>query len=167
MEPIGPPDIHYLSSAVGWTELRNFAEAKAELAKVSPALAQHPNVLEVNWTIQAAEGDWAHAWQSAEALIEQASHSSTGWLHRAYAIRRAPGGGLQAAWEALLPAVDRFPTEATIPYNLACYACQMQRLEEARRWLQRALAVGEKAKIKFMATADPDLEPLWAEIKKL
>jgi hypothetical protein len=29
-----------------------------------------------------------------------------GWLHQAYALRRITGGGIQAAWDALLPAAD-------------------------------------------------------------
>jgi hypothetical protein len=43
----------------------------------------------------------------------------------------------------------------------------MGRLEEARQWLKRALATGDKAHIKAMALADIDLEPLWKEIKSL
>jgi tetratricopeptide (TPR) repeat protein len=121
----------------------------------------------VGWAVHAAGKHWGEALAIAQELIERSGDKAAGWLHRAYAIRRAPGGGLKAAWDALLPVVDRFPEEATIPYNLACYACQMQQLEEARQWLKRALAVGERSKIKTMAIADPDLEPLWGEIKQL
>ncbi|MFO1501203.1 MAG: tetratricopeptide repeat protein [Verrucomicrobiota bacterium] len=167
MESIGMPDTHFLSSALGWMELGNCAEAKHELAKVSPTLAEHPTVLEVTWAVHAAEKDWAAALAVADRLVASAPDHANGWLHRAYAIRRAPGGGLQAAWDALLGAVDRFPQEATIPYNLACYACQLSQLDEARRWLQRAMAVGDKAKLKSMAISDSDLEPLWGEIKSL
>ena len=77
------------------------------------------------------------------------------------------GGGLQAAWDALLPAFEKFPKEPTIPYNLACYACQLRRLDEARQWLERAVKIAGKEKIKFMALNDDDLEPLWQEIKRL
>lgn len=167
MEILGPPDTHYLSAAMGWMELGNYAEARLELAHVAPELAKHPNVLEVTWAIHASAKSWAQALQVAEQLVEVAGDNAVGWLHRAYALRRLPDGGLQAAWNALLPVVDKFPGEATIPYNLACYACQMQHLDEAKRWLGRALAVGDKAKIKSMAAADPDLEPLWRDLKSL
>jgi tetratricopeptide (TPR) repeat protein len=167
MELLEPPDTHYLSAALGWAELGNCAEAHAELAKVSPALSAHPTVLEVIWSVCTVQKDWASAVQAAERLVQAAPDQANGWLHRAYAVRRAPGGGLKAAWDALLPAVDRFPQEATIPYNLACYACQLAHLDEARRWFERALAVGEKAKLKMMAVSDPDLQPLWGEIRKL
>jgi tetratricopeptide (TPR) repeat protein len=167
METLEPPDTYYLSAALGWMELGNCSEARAELAKVNSALANHPAVLEVTWSVYASEKDWANALHAAELLVKSAADHPAGWLHRAYAIRRVPGGGLHAAWDVLISAVDRFPQEATIPYNLACYACQMGELDEARRWFQRALAVGEKAKLKSMAVSDTDLQPLWAEISSL
>ena len=88
-------------------------------------------------------------------------------MHRAYALRRAKEGGLQAAWSALLPAIDKFPAEPTIPYNLACYACQMGQVDEARQWLKRAMKIGGNKKVKIRALNDEDLEPLWEEIKRL
>jgi hypothetical protein len=42
----------------------------------------------------------------------------------------------------------------------------MRQLEEARSWLRRALKIGDKDKIKQMALDDPDLQPLWEEIRK-
>ncbi len=148
-------------------ELGNPQEAKAELARVSPTFAEHPGTLEVAWAIYAAEKNWSEALKAAECLVRSAAEQSSGWLHRAYALRRAPGGGLQAAWDALLPAYEKFPEEPTIPYNLACYACQLHHLDSARRWLQCAVRIGGKNHIKRMAVADPDLEPLWGEIKLL
>ncbi len=55
-----------------------------------------------------------------------------GWLHRAYALRRVANGGLPQAWDALLPAAEKFPGEPVIAYNLSCYACQMQQLDASR-----------------------------------
>ena len=88
-----------------------------------------------------------------------------GWLHRAYALRRTPDGGLAKAWDALLPAAEKFPKEPTVLYNLSCYACQMQQLDIARRWFKKALKVGGRENVKRMALADGDLQPLWDEIR--
>jgi hypothetical protein len=74
---------------------------------------------------------------------------------------------LQQAWNALLPAYEKFPREPTIPYNLSCYACQLNQIEEARAWLRRALKLGDREKIKRLALDDPDLQPLWEEIREL
>jgi tetratricopeptide (TPR) repeat protein len=167
MQKLEPPDTHAFSAAIGWLELGNLAEARAELASISPERQEHPDVLELRWLISAEGKAWEEGLRVAQMLVHRAPERSSGWLHRAYALRRVPEGGLQQAWEALLPASDKFPEEPTIPFNLCCYACQMQQLDVARHWLQRALAIGGKAKIKKMALGDSDLQPLWEEIRKL
>lgn len=88
-----------------------------------------------------------------------------GWLNCAYALRRMPGGGLEQAWKFLLPVADKFPTESVIAFNLACYACQLQQLDEARAWFKRACTIGGKKLLQMMALADDDLKPLWPEIR--
>ena len=167
MQRLEPSDLHRLSATVGWLELGNVTEAKAELAFIAPEQQNHPNVLEVRWLLSAREERWDEALQVARSLLQQAPKRSSGWLHQAYALRRVPGGGVRQAWEALLPAFDKFPKEPTIPYNLACYACQIQELETARVWLRRAAAIGGKERIKRMALEDLDLKPLWEEIRGL
>jgi tetratricopeptide (TPR) repeat protein len=167
MQKLEPPDTHYFFAAIGWLELGNLAEAQAELAQISPAQQEHPDVLEVRWLVSAEQKHWEEGLQIAQALLRRAPKRSSGWLHQAYALRRVPEGGLQKAWEALLPASDKFPKEPTIPFNLSCYACQLQQLDAARDWLKRAVAVGGKEKIKLMALKDADLEPLWDEIRQL
>lgn len=165
MLKLEPPDNHYFSFAVGWLELGNTPEARRELTKLSPTAAQQPDVLELHWALAATERDWSVALQVAEQLVAAEPKRASGWLHRAYALRRVPGGGLSAAWDALLPAVKHFPKEATIPYNLACYACQLGQIDEARAWLGRARSIGNRDKIKSMALADEDLKAFWSEIK--
>lgn len=44
---------------------------------------------------------------------------------------------------------------------------QLGRLEEAREWLRKAMDQGDEREITLRALADPDLEPLWANIGKL
>lgn len=167
MKKLEPPDTHCFLAAVGWMELGNLAEARTELAQVSTAQQEHPDVLELRWSISAAEKRWEEALQVAEALVRRAPRRSSGWLHQAYALRRVPSGSIQKAWEALLPAFDKFPKEPTVPFNLSCYACQLRQLDVALDWLNRAVAIGGKEKIKQMALQDADLEPLWAEIRQL
>ena len=162
-----PPDCHSLSAATGWFELGNLKESKDELTRLSPTGDKHPDVLELRWAIAARENNWDHAWKLAEQLVAEAPERPSGWLHRAYAARRAPGGGLRQAWDTLLLAVEKFPDEPIISYNLSCYACQMDELDSARVWLKKAFRLGGREQIKRMALKDPDLEPLWIEIRKL
>ena len=162
-----PPDTHYFLAAMGWLELGNAAEAQAELAQVSAAQQEHPDVLEVRWSLAAEQKCWEEALDIARALLRRAPKRSSGWLHQAYALRRVPDGSVQKAWEALLPASNKFPKEPTISFNLSCYACQIGQLETARGWLRRALAIGGKEKVIGMALNDSDLAPLWDEIRRL
>jgi predicted Zn-dependent protease len=166
VQRLGPPDSHHLDAAVGWLGLGCVAEARTELDLISAAHQNHPAVLEARWTLCAQEKHWAEALEIARAELVAAPDDCSGWLHRAYALRRVPDGGLPRAWEALLPAAEKFPREPVIAYNLSCYACQMQQLAVARQWLRQAMKTGGKDAIRKMALADDDLQPLWTEIRE-
>ena len=166
MQPLEPPDTHYLLHAVGWIELGNLAEAKAELAHIRSAVQIHPDVLEVRWLVCAEAQQWEEGLQLARALLHNAPERASGWLHQAYALRRVHHGGLREAWDALLPAFEKFPRAEIIAYNLSCYACQMNETDTARLWLKRAISIGDKEHIKRRALEDTDLEPLWSELKQ-
>jgi len=164
---IEAPDSHHLDAAVGWLGLGCARDARVELDLISAAEQKHPDVLDARWMLCAHEKNWAEALEIARAELAVSPDDCRGWLHQAYALRRAPGGGLPQAWDALLPAADKFPREPVIAFNLSCYACQMQQLEPARQWLQRAMKIGGQDAIRKMALADDDLKPLWPEIKEL
>ncbi len=166
MQGLEPPDIHHLDAAVGWLGLACGKEAQAELDLISAARQQHPAVLDARWTLCAQEKRWSEALEVAQAELAAGPDNCSGWLHRAYALRRVPNGGLPRAWEALLPAAEKFPEEAVVAFNLSCYACQMQQLDTARQWLRRAVKIGGREVIKKMALADEDLQPLWAEVRE-
>jgi tetratricopeptide (TPR) repeat protein len=162
------PDNFLFDAAVGWSMLGNSREAVMELQSLTPAGRDQPEVLELLWQLHAELNEWAEALAVAERLIEVAPKDSFGWVHRAYSLRRSPEGGLEKAWHVLRPAADLFPGEKIIPYNLACYAAQMNRLDEAWSWLQKAMdAAGEIRSIKAMASVDEDLKPLWDRIAAL
>jgi predicted Zn-dependent protease len=167
MQPLEPPDAHHLNAAIGWLELGCRDDARAELDLISTAHRTHPAVLEVRWMICVEEKQWDAALIAARDLLSSAPQEPTGWLHYAYALRRAKPGGLKQAWGVLRPIAAKFPKEHVIAFNLACYACQLQELAEARDWLQRACAIRGKEHIKQMALADVDLKPLWDEIQNL
>lgn len=167
MQAIEPPDLYHLDAALGWLGLGCANDAREELKKVSPDNQSHPEVLAARWMICAHEKDWGEALEVAHAERSSAPDDSTGWLHHAYALRRVNGGGLSQAWESLLPAAEKFPQEPVIAYNLSCYACQLNQLETARAWLQRAIRAGGREAIKKMALADDDLKLLWEEIREL
>ena len=165
MRKIEPPDSHHLSSAIGWLELGNPREADAELKKVHPALRAHPDVMEVRWQIYSKAKWWEVCVDLANGIVKLAPDRPSGYIYRAYSLRRCKG--LMSAWMSLLPAVERFPDDWLIPYNLSCYSCQLGNLDAARRWLAKAFEKGEKEKLKSMALEDADLKPLQEEIRRL
>jgi Flp pilus assembly protein TadD len=164
---VEPPDSHHLDAAIGWLGLGCPGEARAALNQVAAHYQKHPQLLEARWSLAAFERNWDDALRIAGEELAQLPGDAGGWLHRAYALRRVTGGGLPQAWDALLPAAKKFPSEPVIAYNLSCYACQMSQLDIARHWLQRAVMIGQKEGIKKMALADDDLQPLWPEIEEL
>jgi predicted Zn-dependent protease len=165
--PLEFPESHYLLHAVGWLELGNLTEAKAELNQLNQELQSHPDVLEVRWAIYAEAEEWQEGLEAARTLMQVAPERASGWLHQAYALRRVAGGSLEQAWQALLPASKKFPDVEIIAYNLSCYACQMNHLDAARTWFKRAFALGDKEQIRQRALKDDDLAALWPEIKDL
>ena len=161
-------DAFHVRAAIGWLELGNASEAGEELARVSAAAMEHPDVLEVRWQVCAATQSWDAALAVAERLVATRPKRASSWIHRAYALRRANSGNLQKAWDALLPAAKLFPKNPMILYNLACYAAQFGQLDNAWEWLRKAIKAAQNVEtIKEMALADHDLEPLWEKIRGL
>lgn len=160
-------DFHHLNAASGWLGLGCPNDAREELGNLSAEKQLHPAVLELRWLISCREKNWADALTIADQELKAAPESASGWLHRAYSLRRVNEDGLIVAWHALLPAAEKFPQEPVVAYNLACYACQMNEMVNARTWLHRAIKVGNREEIKKMALADDDLKPLWTEIHEL
>ena len=164
MKPLPPPDSHHLAAAEGWLGLSNPTEARHELARIARPLRTHPEVMRVRYQLYASTKKWALAAKTAQALCRKFPEVPFGCIHLAYALHELKR--TSEAYTILLPAVERFPDQYVVRYNLACYACQLGRLDEARRWLKRAIALAGSEEIKRTALADPDLQPLWTEIQK-
>lgn len=165
MHNLRPPDLHYVNAACGWLELGNPAEARQELKAVTPANLHHPAVLEVWWDILAVEKEWESALSMARQIIIQAPSLPSGWINQSFTLHELRR--TREALECLLPVVESFPTVGTIPYNLACYACQLNEKDESLRWLKKAVSIDGRDQIKAMALHDPDLQPLRPLIAKI
>lgn len=165
MEEVGFPDRHYLQAAEGWLGLGDDLEAERELARLSSAAAGHPAALELEWRLHSARSAWNQALKVAQRHIEAAPRSPAGWIHQSYSLHELRR--TEEAFQLLHSVVLKYPEESVIPYNLACYACQMGQVEVARRWLDQAIRVGGKSVIQEMAEDDPDLEPLRSYLRSL
>lgn len=162
MQELSPADLHCVRAAEGWFELGNAREAEAELANLAKPVQLHPVVSELRWQIHAQRRQWKECVAIARAMTKTAPAEPLGWIHLSYALHELKH--TQEAWDNLIAIVDDFPKEPTMRYNLACYACQLGDLPEARRWLKMTFVLGRKKETKQMALQDADLQPLWPEI---
>lgn len=132
------------------------AEAEAELAQVRGPEAETTEALTLKTAVLHERQDWPGVRSIARELVHREEADAAVWITLAYATRRADS--LLAAQMILLQAEKLFPREATIQFNLGCYACQRGDLAEARRRVDRAVELDPK--FAEVAGTDPDLEPL-------
>jgi Flp pilus assembly protein TadD len=162
MKPLDWPDAHHLEAAAGWLGLGNHVEAFDELENITPQLRAHPDVLKLRWRIYAKAKHWQAAAHVATGLVTMLPNDPEMWLNRSFALHEMKR--TQEARDLLLPAASKFPKEATVFYNLACYECQLGDLSAAEDWLKRAFGMKGSKQLKLDALDDPDLEPLWEQI---
>jgi hypothetical protein len=165
LDSLSPPDSHYVNAAWGWLELDNITEAFLELDRVTPPAQLHPDVLTLRWELLARKKQWPDALETAHALVQIAPDRADSWIKQSYALHELKR--TQEAWDSLISISEHFPDISTIPYNLACYACQLDQAQASLTWMKRAMKIGGRESIRRMALQDADLKPLWAQIKKL
>lgn len=162
MTDFKPKDLMHLNAADGWLEFDNCIEADKELNQITPAMQRHPEVLARRFNMLAKAECWHNAEQIAEELIELEPDSTFGWIHRSDALRRQDLTG--TARMKLLPAVEMFPEDIAIRYNLACYECALGNISQAKSYLLDAFNLAHVQKCddewKKRMLADEDLKPL-------
>lgn len=145
-----------LSHIRGYLELGMVEAAAAEFLKIDVGLHDDNEVLKVSLCLFHEQENWEATRRVAAQLCRREPNVAAWWITFAYATRRAEN--LEAAEAILLVAVKLHPKEATIQFNLGCYACQRGDLTAATSYVKRAIALDEQ----FLATAktDPDLAAL-------
>lgn len=162
---IPKPEAFYVTAALGWLELGSPAEALEELSRLDRQYEKISAVMEIRWQALTRLDRWEESLGVAVELCRTSPDHPEPWLHHAVSLYRL--GRTEESWLLLLQQVGRFPDSWVIPYDLSCYACQLDKLDEGRAWLRKALRVGDVGKIKEIALKDPDLERLWPEMDKL
>lgn len=143
----------HLSYASGYIELGLFEEAEAELAHVPHDHREKSEFLQVRANLFQEQKRWPELAVIAEQLCTRHSQNVGGWIMWAYATRRFLS--LKQAEQILLQAEKLHASEATIQFNLGCYACQQGNLEEAKRRVDRAIEIDPQ--FRELAAQDPDL----------
>lgn len=163
--PPSTPDLpedalHQLQRCDGFLDLKMSARARAEWEQIPEADRDHPLAQNLLMRLLVTEKNWPAAHALAVRFHAEDPDEAGTWIQLAYTTRRTET--IAAAETILHEARQRFPKESVIVYNLACYACQTGRIDEARELLQ--VAAGLNPKAFEMAAEDDDLLPLWPEL---
>jgi Tfp pilus assembly protein PilF len=132
--------------------------AAEELAALGSEDASGDEALTLRVLVLQAQQQWLLLQPLAAELVKRQPKEPGWWITWAYATRRAES--LLAAEAILREAEMTHPAEATIQFNLGCYACQRGDLVEARLCVERALALDRGFRDSNLS--DPDLAPLRA-----
>lgn len=150
----------HFERAQGWLLLENYAAADRALRQIPPAFRKRAEVEEFRAQLHLSAGRWARAVPLLRRLVKQEPNEPQYWVSLAFATRRAESIG--NAEQILIEASRRFPQEAVIWFNLACYATQQGDIPNALGLLRAA--VNRDAAYRDLAKTDSDLEPLWAAV---
>ena len=154
----------HLEAARGWFELGNMHEAGEELARITGLRRAEPDVQKVRLQIALRSRDWSGAFALAQGLIQASPRDGQIYLWRSQAVRHLSDDGLSRALSLLLEVANDFPDEPAIPFQLACYNCQLDQASTAQCWLaiafECALRNGTAKKWKSTALDEGDLAPL-------
>jgi tetratricopeptide (TPR) repeat protein len=152
----------HLSAAGGYLELGMLGDAADELGKLPPPLRDSREAMGVSALIQLKAGAWERLREVGSHLARNWPEEGNHWIWNAYGTRRCRS--LVEAELVLLEALKHHDAEPMIHFNLACYAAQLSRLDDAMARLERAIALDPQC--HHLALQDPDLEPLWAVLGK-
>ena len=100
--------------------------------------------------------NWKEAEKTSRFLKELEPDQSSHWINWAYATRRKDDVSL--ANLILKEAEGLFPHNATIKYNLGCYACQKGELELAKGYVKIAIKLDPS--VQKMVNYDDDLKEI-------
>jgi predicted Zn-dependent protease len=148
-----------LSHVRGYLELGLIDEAAEELASLPPSERDRPHALALRAAILQEQQRWPELATVSAELVRQQPSEAGWWIAHAYAVRRSES--LQEAEAILREAERKHPNDATIQFNLGCYACQRGDLRAARDRVTRAIALDDS--FREAAGTDPDLAPLRAD----
>ena len=158
--PLEQPDRQHCQAAAGYVELGMFLEANAELDKIDPFNRAAPEVLALRIEIYRGLAKWELMQAIAKRLAEFQPDNIQWTISLAYATRRVESIG--AAKEILLNAEPKFPNDAAIKYNLACYFCQTGDVQTAKNLLKKAFEID--LNLRLAALEDEDLKLLWESL---
>jgi predicted Zn-dependent protease len=160
MQPISKDLAWHFRRCDGYLDLGMVDRAREEMAHIPSKYHDTPLYRQLRLRFAMESNAWAEAADLAQALCGEEPGEAGHWLQLAFATRRAHS--LEAARSILRRALKRFPREALIPFNLACYECQLGHPDQALHYLGKAEALAPQC--RHLALRDEDLKPLWDQL---
>ncbi len=155
------PASQFAWAALGWLGLGDWRSAADELSRIHPKFLAHPFVARIRVRLWLRQNpDLALA--LTNELLKVMPDEPECLIHRSFALHEL--ARTQEAYDLLRPTLDRFPENPTIPYNIACYLCQLGLFLEAHEMLIKSFAIDSGMSRRLRALSDPELAPLWPEI---
>ncbi|MGC4070993.1 MAG: hypothetical protein QM760_00420 [Nibricoccus sp.] len=145
-----------VSHARGYRELGLLKEAQRELTLVPEKHAGETDVIAEEAALSQELGSWKKLAHACRTLAQRHPDDPCWWIMWAYGERRSTS--LEAAEKVLLEAEGQHADNATIQFNLGCYACQLGNLSAAQKRVKRAITLDKN--FQTLAQTDADLEPL-------
>lgn len=170
MDAFSQQDRYHIEAAEGWMLLDANDEAEKEWLELSSSARNSLEGLKIRYWILSSRHEWEAAEDCAQAAIAEDHRDAQLWIWLAYASRRKSGSSkadsIRSAWKILIEAVKSGVKDPIIFFNLACYACLMGSLEEARQWFKKSCFMANSvSEMQKMALEEEDLKPLWKEIR--
>ena len=149
---------HNLRAAQGFLELGDPDSAWEELELIPAEERAHPLVLRMRVYIYREKARRMEMAEISRHLTEIEPHDSEHWTNRSFAERRHLG--IPEAEKTLRIALEKFPQDALILYNLSCYVAKGGQMEEAKELLGKAIRIDPT--FKELAMNDEDLVGVWS-----
>lgn len=153
----------HLRLADAYLNVGLYTAADVALAQISPQFRDLTQVLVARMKLHQGRGDWRSMEEVAREILSRYPDDPIWYVYLSIALRG--GHSLEEGRDVLANAYQRYPTNAAIAFNLACYEAQLGRMAPARFYLRRAFEANPK--LRRTAEADPDLLPIHAELNSL
>ena len=159
MDPVNKKRPHQLEPKVHWSRVTGYMqlgiieEALIELAMLPNDDQWGKKKRAMRLEIFQQQKNWQEMAEVAHGLRMEFPEDVQWWIADAFATRRSQS--IEQAREILLEGLVCHYEDATIRFNLACYACQLGSLGECMDFLKEA--VKRDKRFKVMAMEDEDL----------
>lgn len=142
--------------------LKMYGEAIEELATLPAEVLGEAVVVEMHLVTFMQAKEWERALEYGRTLCKLRPEEISGFIHSAFCLHEL--GRTAEAKELLTSGPPALLKEANYFYNLACYECVLDHLDEAQKHLTKSFELDSK--YRDFAKNDPDLQALRALGKK-